>query len=130
VERLAYLNFRYLFAAFYRLGHPLRERLGVLRALSLSYCIKEYSDVLSLDIVPSESFTRHELSALLGTPLACGEEACQCSGGDVLISSAPRAIDCDVRVWCVVDFLYDGSLIEGFADFAVHQMGVDLDIRS
>jgi hypothetical protein len=31
----AYLNFRYLVAAFYRLGHSLRERLGVLRALNM-----------------------------------------------------------------------------------------------
>jgi hypothetical protein len=29
-ERFAYLNFRYLVAAFYRLGHHLRKRLGVL----------------------------------------------------------------------------------------------------
>jgi hypothetical protein len=29
-ERFAYLNFRYLVAVFYRLGHPLRARLGVL----------------------------------------------------------------------------------------------------
>jgi hypothetical protein len=32
-------------------------------------CIGGYSDVLSLDIVPSESFTRHELPAVIGTPL-------------------------------------------------------------
>jgi hypothetical protein len=31
--------------------------------------IRGYSDVLSLDIVPSESSTRHELPALLGIPL-------------------------------------------------------------
>jgi hypothetical protein len=40
---------------FYRLGHPLRKRLE---------CYQ-----LSLDMVPSESYTRHELPALLGTPL-------------------------------------------------------------
>jgi hypothetical protein len=34
-ERFAYLNFRYLVAAFYRLGHPLRERLGMLGALNM-----------------------------------------------------------------------------------------------
>jgi hypothetical protein len=33
-ERFAYLNFRYLVAAFYRLGHPLM-RLGVLGALNI-----------------------------------------------------------------------------------------------
>jgi hypothetical protein len=69
VDRLAHLNFRYFVAAFYRLGHPLRERFG---ALNMGCCIKGYSDVLSLDIVPSESFTRHELPALLGTPLVDG----------------------------------------------------------
>jgi hypothetical protein len=71
-ERFAYLNFRYLVAAFYRLGHLLRERLGVLGALNMSRHIRGYSDVLSLDIVPSESFTRHELPALVGTLLVEG----------------------------------------------------------
>jgi hypothetical protein len=89
-ERFTYLNFSYLVAAFYRLGYPLRERLGVLGALNLGHCIKGYSDVLSLDIVPSESFTRHELPALVASknPIgrwAYGEETCQCSGGDVFI---------------------------------------------
>jgi hypothetical protein len=68
-EKFAYLNFRYLVAAFYRLGHPLREELGVLGALNMSRCIKGYSDFFSLDIVPSDSFTLHELPALLETPL-------------------------------------------------------------
>jgi hypothetical protein len=63
-ERFAYLNFRYLVAAFYRLGHPLREKLGVLGALNIGRCVGGYSDVLSLDKVPSESFTRNELPAL------------------------------------------------------------------
>jgi hypothetical protein len=68
-KRFALLNFRYLVAGFCRLGHPLREKLGVLEALKIVCCIREYSDVLSLDIVPSKSFTRHGLLALLGTPL-------------------------------------------------------------
>jgi hypothetical protein len=45
----------------------LSERLGVLGgggALNIGRCIKGYSGVLSLDIVPSESFTRHDLPAL------------------------------------------------------------------
>jgi hypothetical protein len=71
-ERFAYLNFRYCVAAFYRLGHPLKERLRALGALNMIRCIGEYSDVLSLDIVPSEFFTQHELPALLGTPLVDG----------------------------------------------------------
>jgi hypothetical protein len=41
----------------------------VLGTLNMGRCFKGYSDVLSLDIVPSMSFTRHELQALLGTPL-------------------------------------------------------------
>jgi hypothetical protein len=41
-EKFAYLNFRYLVAAFYRLGHPLRERLGVPRALNMGLCIRFY----------------------------------------------------------------------------------------
>jgi hypothetical protein len=57
-EGFAYLNFRCLVATFYRLGHPLRKKLGVLGTLIMSRCIKGYSDVLSLDIVLSESFTR------------------------------------------------------------------------
>jgi hypothetical protein len=38
-------------------------------ALNIGRCFKGYSDVLSLDIVPSEFFTRHELPALFGTLL-------------------------------------------------------------
>jgi hypothetical protein len=55
-ERFAYLNFRYLVPAFC-LGHPLKERLGALEALTMGDI--GYSDVLSLDKVPSEFFTRH-----------------------------------------------------------------------
>jgi hypothetical protein len=40
-------NFRYLVVAFYRLSHPLRERLGVLGALNMGRCIKKYYNVLS-----------------------------------------------------------------------------------
>jgi hypothetical protein len=68
-ERFKYLNFRYLVAGFYRLGHSLRERLGLLGALNIGRCVGGYSDVLSLDIVPSDSFARHELPALLRTLL-------------------------------------------------------------
>jgi hypothetical protein len=58
-ERFVYLNFRYLVTVFYR--HPLRERLVKLGALNMGCCIRRYSDGLSLDIVPFEYFTRHEL---------------------------------------------------------------------
>jgi hypothetical protein len=90
-ERFAYLNFRYLVAAFYRLGHPLRERLGMLGALNMGRCIRRYSDVLSLDIVPSESFTRHELPALLEDPLVdehIEKKLANNHGGNVFISGA------------------------------------------
>jgi hypothetical protein len=46
-ERFTYLNFRYLVAAFYRLGHLLSKRFGALEALNMGRCIKGYSDVLS-----------------------------------------------------------------------------------
>jgi hypothetical protein len=108
-EKFAYLNFRYLVAAFYRLGQPLRERLGVLGALNMGRYIRGYSDVLSLDIVPSESSTRHELPALLGIPLVDGhmeKKLSNVQGGDVFISDAPQAIDCYVWIWCVVHFFY------------------------
>jgi hypothetical protein len=44
-ERFANLNFRYLVAAFYRMGHLLRERIEMLGALNMGRCIKGYSDV-------------------------------------------------------------------------------------
>jgi hypothetical protein len=50
----------------------LTKKLGVLEALNMGCCIRGYSDVLSMDIVSSESFTQHELPALLGTPLVDG----------------------------------------------------------
>jgi hypothetical protein len=121
------LNFRYLVAAFYRLGHPLRERLEVLGALNIGRCIKKYSDVLSLDIVSSESFTWHELPALLGTPLVDGHMEKKLPNVQEAMYSfmVPREL-------LIVTFGYvpscifytDGSLIGGCASFAVHQMGV------
>jgi hypothetical protein len=50
-EKFAYMNFRYLVAAFYRLGHSLKDRLGVLGALNMGRCIRGYSDFLLFDIV-------------------------------------------------------------------------------
>jgi hypothetical protein len=54
-ERFPFLNFRYLVAAFYRLGHRWGRRLECWERWT-GFCIKRYSDVLSLDIVPSEPF--------------------------------------------------------------------------
>jgi hypothetical protein len=39
----------------------------------MGHCIKEYSDVLSLDIVLAESFTWHELPTVLGIPFVDGK---------------------------------------------------------
>jgi hypothetical protein len=39
-ERLVYLNSRYLVAVFYRLGHPLREKLRDLATMNMSRCIQ------------------------------------------------------------------------------------------
>jgi hypothetical protein len=61
--------------------------------LNMGRCIKGYSDVLSLDIVPSEFYTRHELPALLGTP----------SVDEHMEKKLPNVQD---AVWCVVHFLY------------------------
>jgi hypothetical protein len=52
--------------------------------LNMGRCIKGYSDVLSLDIVPSESFTQHELPALLGTPLVDGYMEMKLANVDLL----------------------------------------------
>jgi hypothetical protein len=69
-------------------------------------CIGGYFDVLSLDIVPSEFFTWHELPALLGIPLVDGHmEKKLANVQAVFTGGGPRVIDCDVRVWSVVYFL-------------------------
>jgi hypothetical protein len=62
-----------------------------------------------LDIVPYESFTRHELPALLGTPLV-----------DKHIEEKPANIQ--QAMYSLV--APDGSLMEGCAGVAVHQMSV------
>jgi hypothetical protein len=103
-ERFTYLNFRYLVATFYRLGHLLRERLGVLGALSMGCCIGGYSDVLSLDIVPS--FTRHEVPANV-------QEA-------MYSFVAPRellTVSSGYGASCI--FYSDGSVIESCAGLAI-----------
>jgi ribonuclease HI len=126
-ERFAYLNFRYLAAAFYRLGHRLRKRLGVLGALNMGRCIGRYFDVLQLDIVPSDSFTWHELPALLRTPLVDGhmEKNLANIQGAMYSLVAPHellTVTSGYVASCI--FYTDGSLIEGCEGFAVHQMGV------
>jgi hypothetical protein len=56
-ERFVNLNFRYLVVVFYRFDHPLKRRLEILSELNVS----------PLNIVSSESFTRHDFPALLAT---------------------------------------------------------------
>jgi hypothetical protein len=105
----------------------LRERLEMLGALNMGHCIKEY--VLSLDKVPS--FTRHELPALLGTPLEDGHMEKKLVNVQEAIYSlvAPREL-LTVKFWygvlCI--FYSDGSLIEGFA--GIKWVWMDFDIRS
>jgi hypothetical protein len=115
-ERFAYLNFRYLVAAFYRLVHPLRQRLEVLEALNMGRCIGGYSDVLLLDIVPSEYFMWHELPALLGTPLLDEHMEKNLANVQEAMYSlvAPRelfTVTSGYSATCI--FYTDGSLIEG-----------------
>jgi hypothetical protein len=93
----------------------------------MGHCIKGYSDVLSLHIVPSEFSTRHELPALFGTRLQDGHMKKKLANIQEAMCSlmAPR------ELWTVTSrfglsciFYTDGGLIEGCAGFAVHQMGV------
>jgi hypothetical protein len=89
-------------------------------------CIKGYSDVLSLDIVPSESFTRHELPTLLGTPFVDGHMEKKLANVQEAMYSlvAPRELLTVTYGYCASFIFYtDGSLIEGCAGFVVHQMG-------
>jgi hypothetical protein len=65
-ERFAYLNFRSF------LSPTFEGEAWSAGAQKIGRCIRGYSDVLSLGIAPFESFTWHELSALLDTPLVDG----------------------------------------------------------
>jgi hypothetical protein len=90
-------------------------------------CIRGYSDVLSLDKVPSESFTRHELPALLETSLVDEhmEKKLANIQGSMHSLVAPRellTVTSGYGASCI--FYTDGSLTEGCAGFAVHQMDV------
>jgi hypothetical protein len=82
----------------------------------MSRCNQGYSNVLSMDITLSESFTRHELSALLGTPLVAHME-------NALAGGSQRALVTSKYVESAV-FYTDGSLIEGSTGFALHRTGV------
>jgi hypothetical protein len=118
----------YCVAVFCRLGHPLREKLRDLGTMNMSRCIQGYSDVLSMDnITPSESFTRHELSALLGTPLIDVQmESALAGAQDTMYSLlAPRELSVVTSEYVESAVFYtDGTLIEGSVGFAIHQTGV------
>jgi hypothetical protein len=88
----------------------------VLEALNMGCCVKGYSNVLSLDIVPSKSFTRHEPPALLGTFLE--KKLVQEAMHSLMATRELLTVTSGFGASCI--FYPDGSLIEGFA---VHQMG-------
>jgi hypothetical protein len=83
----------------------LRRRLGVMGALNMGHCIRRYSDVLSLNIVSFESFTWHELPALLGTPLV-DEHIMEKKLANVQEAMYLLVASALLTVWCVVHFLY------------------------
>jgi hypothetical protein len=125
-ERFVYLNFRYLVAVFYRLDHPLKRRLETLGELNLGRCIAGYSDVLPLNIVSSESFTRHDLPALLATHFVGDHMEAALSGAQTTMCSvvAPRELLTVTASYAAsMVFYMDGSLIYACAGFAFHRTG-------
>jgi hypothetical protein len=87
-------------------------------------CIKGYSDVLSLDIVSLESFTQHELPALLGTLLVDGHKEKKLANVQeamysLVVPSELSTVTFGYGAPCI--FYTDGSLNEGFAGFSVRQ---------
>jgi hypothetical protein len=78
-----------------------------------------------MDITPYESFTRHELSALLGTPLVDMHMENALAG--VWDTMYPLVASGSVVTSEYVEsavFYTDGSLIEGSTGFAIHRTGV------
>jgi hypothetical protein len=83
-----------------------------LRELNLGRCIAGYSDVFPLNIVSSETFTRHNLPALLATHFVSEHMEGALS---------PRAVD--GVSWGIKSMVFytDGSLKDGCARFAFHR---------
>jgi hypothetical protein len=79
-------------------------------------CISRYCDDSSLDLISSESFTRHELPALLGTPLVDQQL-------EKNLATVQEAMTVTSGYGASCIFYTDGSLIEGYVGFAVHQVG-------
>jgi hypothetical protein len=81
----------------------------------MSRCIAGYSNVLPLNIASSESFTRHELTALLAAHFVddqikralCRVETSMYS----VTMHSPKADDGDIQAYCIDCFLY-GWLID------------------
>jgi hypothetical protein len=86
--------------------------------MNMSRCIQGYSNVLLMDKPPSESFTRHELSAHLGTPFVDVHMENTLAGvQDTMYPLvAPRELSVVTSEYVEsVVFYTDGSLIEGSA---------------
>jgi hypothetical protein len=101
--------------------------LEVLGALNMERCFKGYSDVLSLDMVPSKFFMRHKLPAPLGTYLVDGHMEKKLANVQEAMYKlvAPRellTVTSGYGASCI--FYTDASLIKVCAGFAIHQMGV------
>jgi hypothetical protein len=92
----------------------------------LSRCFAGYSDVLPLNIVSSESFTRHDLPALLATHFLGDHMQRALSGVQTSMYSvvAPQELlTLTTRDAASMVFYTDGSLIDGCAGFAFHRTG-------
>jgi hypothetical protein len=86
--------------------------------MNMSRCIQGYSNLLSMDITPSECFAIHELSAPLGTPLANVENALAGVQGTMYPLVAARELSVVTSEYVESAVFYtDGSLIEESAGF-------------
>jgi ribonuclease HI len=90
----------------------------------LGRCIAGYSDVLPLNIVSSETFTRHDLSALMATHFVGDHIERALSGVQTFMHLvvAPRE-HFTVTAGYVESMIFytDGSLIDGCAGFSFHR---------
>jgi hypothetical protein len=97
----------------------LKKRLENLKELNLGRCIAGYSDVLPLNIVSSESFTRHDLPALLAAHFV--EEAISGVQTSMYSVMAPRKLLTVIARYATLMVFYtDGSLIDGCPGFGIH----------
>jgi hypothetical protein len=95
-----------------------KRSLETLEELNLGRSIAGYFDVLPLNIVSSESFTRHNLPALLATNFV-GYHRVQTSMYSVV---APlELLTVTARYAASMGFYTDGSLIDGCAGFSFHR---------